>query len=87
MQVNHITRQPYKGVNQAALDDFKKRASFQSDEWLTFLQAKQSNRKIKAGEHGIRLRKVTEQEDEKGAKHRKVKGFVVFNLDQTEINN
>jgi antirestriction protein ArdC len=87
MQVNYLTRQAYKGDNQAALEELKTKAGFQSSEWLTFLQAKQANLKVKAGVHGIRLKKVTEQEDEKGAKHRRVKGSVVFNIDQTEKAN
>ena len=87
MQINHTTQQPYNGENQSALEDLQVKSGYRSNEWLTFLQAKQSNRKIKAGEHGIRLVKVTEREDENGNKQRRIKSFVVFNLDQTEVNN
>lgn len=86
-QVNALTKVPYQGENQTKLEKAQKASGFQSNEWFTFLQAKQCHRKIKPGSHGVGLGKVTESEDEKGGKHRKFKRFVVFNLDQTDVGN
>jgi antirestriction protein ArdC len=88
-QINKKTQTAYEGYNQYFLQIAKDNNGFKSNEWLTFLQAKELNLKIKKGSHGVRLMKVYEDEKETkdgkktvGARH--VMGFTVFNADQTE---
>lgn len=61
---------------------------FQSNEWLTFVQANTLGLKIKKGSKAVRLLAVTDEEHAKeGSKNtieRTIKHFNVFNLDQTE---
>ena len=84
MQINHITRRPYERGNQAMLAEQKAACLYQSDEWLTFRQARAVGRTVKKGEHGIILGRVLEDRDEQtNRKRRAFKRFVVFNLDQT----
>lgn len=85
-QSNAITKVIYQGNNQDVLKAQKKIKGFESNEWVTFLQAKELNRKVKAGEKGVRLVKFSEEETE-GTKQARTfaKSFTVFNLDQTEL--
>jgi len=90
MQSNYITGHVYEGSNQAALQGAKEKNNYTTDKWITFLQAKNVNLKIKKGEHGVSIFKGFATIDEKG-KDGKIKsvshpmGFAsVFNLDQTE---
>ena len=90
LQINHITQKPYEGRNQADITTAKAKEGFASNEWLTFLQAKEKQLKIKKGAHGVSIFKgfqSFEEQDDKG----KIKtssrplGFAnVFNLNQTE---
>ena len=89
-QYNHTTQQEYQGGNQQELMNAKVANKFTADAWLTFLQARQCNLKIKKGSHGVAifkgLKEYTEK-DEAGKVTTKQKplGFArVFNLDQTE---
>lgn len=90
-QINHVTKVAYKGGNQEALRVMKNKEGFTSNEWLTFLQAKDKGLKIKKGSKGIRLMTVTSEEVAvEGTKNQIRKMgiyFVVFNLDQTERQN
>ena len=90
-QYNASTKMVYEGGrNQAELRAYKKQNKFESDGWVTFLQAKQMGLKIKKGSKAISIFKgfgEFEEEDKEG----KIKvvsrpiGFArVFNLDQTE---
>lgn len=88
LQKNYITKIAYEGQNQAYLMNYKEEAGFESNEWLTFLQAKEKGLKIKKGSKGISLvrfinyaelnEKTDKVEDKVGRKY-----FRVFNLDQT----
>ena len=90
LQINHTTKLAYQGKNQAELLNAKIKNSYKSDEWLTFLQAKEKGLKIKKGSKSIPVFKgfgKTTELDKDG----KVKtssaplGFAhVFNLDCTE---
>lgn len=91
MQINHITKQSYQGNNQTALQFVFKSNGYKSNEWLTFLQAKNKNLKIKKGSKGVKLLSVSDQEVAKiGSKNsitHAVRHFTVFNLDQMEETN
>jgi antirestriction protein ArdC len=66
------------------LTEQKAACLYQSDEWMTFVQARQCGRKVKKGAKGIMLHRVLEGTDEKNERKRGYKRFVVFNLDQLE---
>lgn len=90
-QINHITKLSYQGRNQAELSSVAKKNGYKSNEWLTFLQARDKGLKIKKGEHGMSVFKGFESFSDKDEKDGKIKtvsrplGFSkVFNLDQTE---
>jgi len=80
----------YQGQNQAELQTAKIKNGFESDEWLTFLQAKTAGLKIKKGSHGVSVFKGFGKFDDKNKDGDRVVesrplGFArVFNLDQTE---
>ena len=89
-QYNKKTGKAYEGRNQAELLTAKENNNYQSDEWLTFLQARELGLKIKKGSKGVGIFKgftKTETKDKDG----KIKvgsaplGFAkVFNMDCTE---
>ena len=89
-QYNKITGKVYEGRNQAELLTAKENNNYQSDEWLTFLQAREAGLKIKKGSNAVGIFKgftKTETKDKDG----KIKvgsaplGFAkVFNMDCTE---
>jgi len=87
MQRNHITQIEYTKSNATTLEEAKVSNGFTSDEWLTFIQAKESNRQIIKGSKGIRLVRVfdTDKTDTAGKAKKAIKGFTLFNLNQTEI--
>jgi len=89
-QYNKVTGKVYQGRNQVELLTEKKAKNYQSNEWITFLQARDLKLKIKKGSKSIGICKgfgsFTEK-DENG----KIKsvsrplGFArVFNLDVCE---
>ena len=93
-QYNHISGQNYGGHNQIDLQIAKQKNNFQSDGWLTFLQARISGLTIKKGSHGIKIlspfisgEKTIKLADGK-TKTEAVKfiprSYTVFNLDQTQ---
>ncbi len=89
-QYNKITGKVYEGRNQAELLTAKEKNGYQSNEWLTFLQARELGLKIKKGSKAVGIFKgftKTETKDKDG----KIKvgsaplGFAkVFNMDCTE---
>lgn len=86
MQKNNVTGLEYTKSNQAQLLNIKAQAGYQSDEWLTFLQAKEKGLSIKKGSKGVRLMRVfATDEGELGKEKKAVKSFVVFNIEQTEV--
>ena len=90
LQSNAITGKPYEGRNQVELLRAKEAGKFGSDEWVTFLQARELSRKIVKGSHGVGVFKgyrTFEVTDEKGklkTESRPAGWATVFNLDQTE---
>jgi len=89
-QFNHLSQNIYGGRNQTDLLKTKKANDFKSNAWLTFLQAKKANLKIKKGSKGVSIFKGFIDIVEKNKKGKMVStsrpaGFArVFNLDQTE---
>lgn len=87
LQYNATTKTPYEGRNQAVLLAAKEESKFNSDQWITFLQAKDNGLMIKRGSHGIGIVKFVEVEVERDGKlevEHAPKYYKVFNLDQTE---
>ena len=92
LQSNGSTKKIYEGGrNQTELIATKKKMGFESDEWVTFLQAGQMGLKIKKGAKGSGVFKGFESFSDKDEKTGKITtssrplGFArVFNLDQTE---
>ena len=93
-QKNKISGKNYAGHNQANLTSAKIFNKFKSNEWLTFLQARDINLKIKKGSHGIAIFKgykheileikADNGEIKEGNLHYMLGYHKVFNLDQTE---
>lgn len=89
-QYNKVSGKAYEGNNQSLLQTVKEKNGYQSDEWVTFLQAREIGLKVKKGSKGVSVFKgfmSTTKKDENG----KVKtgnaplGFAtVFNLDCCE---
>ena len=92
-QYNKKTGKVYEGRNQVELLNAKASNNYKSDEWLTFLQARELGLKIKKGSKGVGIFKgytTIETKDKEG----KIKvgsaplGFAkVFNMDCTEKSN
>lgn len=89
-QYNKKTGKAYEGRNQAELLTAKENNNYQSDEWLTFLQARELGLKIKKGSKSIGICKGfgTFTEKDENGKIKSVSrplGFArVFNMDCTE---
>jgi antirestriction protein ArdC len=83
MQKNKITGLEYNGKNVLALLQAKELNGFNSDEWLTFLQAKQNGLKVKKGSKGTKILKVIDDKDELSRKFT-VRTYTVFNFEQVE---
>jgi antirestriction protein ArdC len=90
-QFNPVSKVIYQGRNQLELQTVKAQMGYKSDEWVTFLQAKELGRKIKKGEHGVSVFKgygTVADIDKKTKKAKWVSaplGYArVFNLEQTE---
>ena len=93
LQYNHITGQDYAGYNQLGLLTAKQKNGYNSNAWLTYLQAKQSGLQVKKGTHGVGILspfiKGQKAETKNGKTEIKSANFIprhytVFNLDQTE---
>lgn len=89
-QSNKISGKVYKGNNQICLLKEKEDKKYESNEWVTFLQAKELNLKVKKGSKGIAIFKGFGSFDRKTKSGKIVNesrplGFArVFNIDQTE---
>lgn len=86
LQINAITKNAYVGANQAELLEVKRQENYQSNEWVTFIQAKTLGKKlVNAKGKGVRLLRFSYDDevavDEKGRAKGFVKGFTVFNTD------
>lgn len=55
IQINKITGESYQGQNQVDLQVAKQNNNYQSNEWLTFLQAKSLGLMIKKGSKGVSI--------------------------------
>jgi len=91
MQINAISKCEYQGNNQSLLTHTKTENKYESNEWVTFLQANSIGRKIKKGAKGVVIFQGFGKamvKDEKTDKNVEVSipfGTArVFNLDQTE---
>lgn len=88
MQINYITKKEYGGGNETILEEVQELMEYASNEWMTFLQAKQNKMKVKKGEKGVKLQRVVKIEKKKKDKKVEQTGvihFVVFNKEQVEM--
>lgn len=87
-QINHVTGVAYQGSNQDTLSHAQIKLGFKSNEWLTFLQARDRGLRVKKGSKGVHLGRLVEGEKEtkegKVKKYISMRGFTVFNIEQTE---
>jgi|1_EtaG_2_1085319.scaffolds.fasta_scaffold51609_3 antirestriction protein ArdC len=89
-QLNYLSWVEYNWQNQSILLDEKEENGYESDMWLTFIQARSKKLKIKKGSKGVTIFKwywYIEEKDKKGkTKMRSISNWYVnvFNLDQTE---
>lgn len=89
-QKNGLTGNVYEGRNQSDLRIIKATQEYKSDEWVTFLQAKELGLKVKKGSKAVTIFKGFAKGTEVNAKGKLIEksypiGFArVFNLDQTE---
>ncbi len=86
---NAKTGNAYNGKNLVDLAMTAKRKGYTSDQWVTFLQAKELGRTIKKGEHGVSIfcgfRPYQAKDEDGKLEDKKAFKFArVFNLDQTE---
>jgi len=85
LQVNAVTKDPYTRSNQMLLQIAHAEGGYLSDEWLTFRQALEIGRVVRKGQHGVRLgRRVEVADKATGDLKHAMKGFVVFNIEQTD---
>lgn len=88
--INHITRKPYKGRNLMVLQLASANSGFKSNEWITFLQARNNGLAIKKGARGVSIMLVTQgnkkktDDKEENISIRYAGKATVFNLDQTQ---
>ncbi len=83
LQKNYITKQTYQGHNQGELIQAKQDGGFKSDFWLTFVQARDNNLKVKKGAKGTQILAVFDDDSNKD-RNKSVRWFYVFNFDQVE---
>lgn len=86
---NYITQVEYTGRNQDVLQIMADKLGFSSNEWMTFVQARDNGYKVKNKEKGVCLKRVVkyQKKNKKNGKleeKKGLKGFSVFNLDQIE---
>lgn len=81
MQVNHITQARYQGQNNDTLNHVQAKNGYQSNEWVTYLQAKSIGLLVKSGEKGTKIFKLIQDDTDK-SKYA-IRTYVVFNIDQT----
>lgn len=80
--INAFTKKPYQGRNLADLDEAKQKENYTSNEWVTFLQAKQMGMKLtNAKGKGVHLLRFNTKEEEENEGKRYINSFVVFNTD------
>lgn len=89
MPKNKKTNIAYKGNNLDILEQVKTNKGYLSNEWVTFLQAKEMGLKIKKGEKGTMLVRVfdTDKTDTAGETKKAIKRFFVFNVEQCQLIN
>ena len=90
MNKNTITGVEYQNTNQDILEEARKTMGYESNEWCTFLQAKELGKQVRKGQHGVRLARVvpyTKREEGKLVDKKGVKYFTVFNIAQLEDVN
>jgi antirestriction protein ArdC len=89
-QYNAISRLVYEGHNQAYLQSAKAKAGYKSDEWLTFLQARELKLKVIKGSKSMTIfrgfsKVETKTRDGQLRVDSVPLGFAyVFNIEQTE---
>lgn len=84
-QVNLSTGVAYSGLNEVVLHQIKCAAGFESNKWLTFLQAKSLGLSVIKGSKGTKLVRIVDVFDSKKKENgKKPKSFTVFNENQVK---
>ena len=61
---NYLTTVGYTSANEAKLEEVRISQGYKSDEWLTFLQAKDCGGDVLKGEKGVKLTKIIFDKDD-----------------------
>ena len=84
MQQNYITRDSYKGKNEIILSAVQESKNYKKGLWLTFLQAKSLDCRVKKGEKGVRIMKFVNEKEIGDEKKVAFRFYTVFNIEQIE---
>lgn len=82
-QINFKTKEAYTNSNAYVLATVQDDNSNFSNEWLTFVQAKELGKQIIKGSKGVQLQRVITVNN-KGKDEQRVTRFTVFNIMQTK---
>ena len=63
-QFNYATGHEYQGKNAVELQDWRESNHWLLNAWVTFIQAKQLGLNIRKGEHGTKVFKGFDKDDE-----------------------
>ncbi len=86
MQINCKTRVKYSGSNADTLAHVQRENGYKSNEWMTFIQARELGYVIKKGEQSTKLVRMIQVFNKKRKKDEDAFfKFSVFNKDQTQL--
>ena len=91
-QVNPVSGTVYQGGNLVKLRSLADEKNYKSNQWITFLQAKQMGRFIKKGEHGTSVfrgfadeEKISDKTGKSIKESYPLGSATVFNMDQLDL--
>ncbi len=83
-QINTVTKSQYTASNLESLESIQRIKGYASSEWCTFVQARNEGKRVRKGEHGVKLWRVIEVIDNQGKLKKTIIHFTVFNTEQLE---